>query len=151
VLGSLIQTLLAIGVLVCVSFALGFHAAAEPYHWLAALGILVLFAFAMIWLAVALGLAAKSVETASNTPMILLLLPFFGSGFVSTATMPAGLRQFAAYQPFTPLADTVRGQFSGAPLGGDAIAAIAWSVGIAIVAYLWAIHLYGTRRAAEPN
>ena len=104
----------------------------------------------MIWLAVALGLAAKSVETASNTPMILMFLPFLGSGFVPAATMPTGLRQFAEYQPSTPVADTVRGLVSGGAVGGHAIAAIAWSIGIAVVSYLWAIRLYNRRRAAEP-
>ena len=151
VLGSLIQTLVAIAVLIAVAFGLGFRSAAGPLHWLAAIGILALFAFALIWLAVALGLAAKSVETASNTPMILILLPFLSSGFVSTATMPTGLRQFAEYQPFTPVADTVRGLLSGAAIGDHAIAAIAWSIGIAVVAYLWAIRLYNRRRAAEPK
>jgi ABC-2 type transport system permease protein len=130
---------------------LGFRSAAGPLHWLAAIGILALFAFALIWLAVALGLAAKSVETASNTPMILFLLLFLSSGFVATATMPTGLRQFAEYQPFTPVADTVRGLLSGAAVGDHAIAAIAWSIGIAVVAYLWAIRLYNRRRAAEPK
>src|ERR1035441_7534651 len=151
VLGSLIQTLVAIAVLIGVAFGLGFRSAAGPLHWLAAIGILVLFAFALIWLAVALGLAAKSVETASNTPMILFLLLFLSSGFVATATMPPGLRQFAEYQPFPPVADTVRGLLSGAAIGDHAIAAIAWSIGIAVVAYLWAIRLYNRRRAAEPH
>jgi ABC-2 type transport system permease protein len=151
VLGSLIQTLVAIAILIGVAFALGFRASAGPLEWLAAAGILALFAFALIWLAVALGLAAKSVETASNTPMVLLLLCFFGSGFVLTATMPDGLRQFAEYQPLTPVADTVRGLFTGGSIGGHAIAAVAWSVGIAVLSYLWAIRLYNQRRAAEPN
>jgi ABC-2 type transport system permease protein len=135
VLGSLIQTLVAIAVLIAVAFGLGFRSAAGPLQWLA----------------VALGLAAKSVETASNTPMILFLLLFLSSGFVATATMPTGLRQFAEYQPLTPVADTVRGLLSGAAIGGHAIAAIAWSIGIAVVAYLWAIRLYNRRRAAEPK
>jgi len=149
VLGSLIQTLVAIGVLIGVAFGLGFHSAADPLHWLAAIGIVALFACALIWLAVALGLAAKSVETASNTPMVLLLLLFLSSGFVSTATMPTGLRQFAEYQPFTPVADSVRTLLSGGAAGGHAIAAIAWSVGIAMVSYFWAVSLYNRRRAAE--
>jgi ABC-2 type transport system permease protein len=151
VLGSLIQTLVAIAVLIAVAFGLGFRSAAGPLHWLAAIGILALFAFALIWLAVALGLAAKSVETASNTPMILFLLLFLSSGFVATATMPTGLRQFAEYQPFTPVADTVRGLLTGTAVGDHAIAAIAWSIGIAVAAYLWAIRLYNRRRAAEPQ
>jgi ABC-2 type transport system permease protein len=151
VLGTLIQTLAAIAILVGVAFGLGFDSSAGPLEWLAATGILALFAFALIWLAVALGLAAKSVETASNTPMILMLLPFFGSVFVPTDTMPAGLRQFAEYQPFTPVADTVRGLLTDAAVGGHAVAAIAWSVGIAAVAYVWALRLYNRRRAAEPK
>jgi len=151
VLGSLIQTLAAMGILIGVAFALGFHSSAGVLDWLAAIGIVALFAFALIWLAVALGLAAKSVETASNTPMVLLLLLFLSSGFVATATMPTGLRQFAEYQPLTPVADTVRGLLSGAAIGDHAIAAIAWSIGIAVVAYLWAIRLYNRRRAAEPK
>ncbi len=151
VLGSLIQTLAGIGILIGVAFGIGFRSTAGPLHWFAAIGILALFAVALIWLAVALGLAAKSVETASNTPMILLLLLFLSSGFVRTQTMPGGLRQFAEYQPFTPVADTVRGLLTNAAVGDHAIAAIAWSIGIAVVAYLWAIHLYDTRRAAEPN
>ena len=151
VLGSLIQTLAGIAVLIGVAFGLGFRSTAGPLAWLATIGILVLFAFALIWLAVALGLAAKSVETASNTPMFLTLLPFLGSGFVPTASMPAGLRQFAEYQPFTPAADTVRGLLTHTAIGDHAVAAIAWSVGIALVSYCWAIRLYNRRRAAEPK
>ena len=151
VLGSVIQTLLAMGLLVGVAFGLGYHSSGGLLQWLAAMGLLTLFAFALIWLAVALGLAAKSVETASNTPMFLILLVFLGSGFVSTATMPAGLRQFAEYQPFTPVADTVRGLLGGAAVGSHAIAALAWSAGIAVAAYLWAMRLYNRRRAAEPS
>jgi ABC-2 type transport system permease protein len=151
VLGSMIQILVGVAVLIGVAFGLGFHSGAGPVEWFAAIGILTLFAFGLIWLAVALGLAAKSVETASNSPMILLLLLFLSSGFVSTATMPVGLRQFAEYQPFTPVADTVRGLLSHAAIGDNAIAAVAWSVGLAVVSYLWATRLYDRRRAAEPN
>jgi ABC-2 type transport system permease protein len=100
------------------------------------------FSLALVWLAAALGLAAKSVETASNTPMFHTLLPFLGSGFVPTASMPAGLRQFAEYQPFTPITETVRGLLTGTGIGTEAIAALAWSVGIAAASYLWARHLY---------
>ncbi len=151
VLGSMIQILAGIAVLIGVAFALGFHSSAGLPDWLAAIGILVLFAFALIWLAVALGLAAKSVETASNTPMILLLLLFLSSGFVSTATMPVGLRQFAEYQPFTPVADAVRELLTSTASGSHAIQAVAWSLGIAVLSYTWALSLYNRRRAAEPK
>jgi ABC-2 type transport system permease protein len=151
VLGSLIQTFAGMAILFGVAFGLGFRTTAGPLAWLATVGVLTLFALALIWLAVALGLAAKSVETASNSPMILFLLVFLSSGFVQTQTMPAGLRQFAEYQPFSPVVDTVRGLLTNAAVGGQAFAAIAWSVGITLAAYLWAIHLYNRRRAAEPT
>jgi ABC-2 type transport system permease protein len=150
VVGSLLQTLAVLVLVTAVAVALGFRSTAGPLEWLAAVGILLLFAFALIWLSTALGLAARSVETASNTPMFLTLLPFLSSGFVPTDTMPAGLRQFAAYQPFTPVTQAVRGLLTGAPVGAHAAAALAWSLGIALAAYLWSLRLYDHRRAADP-
>ena len=90
VVGSLIQTLLGLAVVTGVALALGFDATATPLEWLGAIGLLALVAFAVTWLAVALGLVTKSVEAASNLPMPLILLPFLGSGFVPTESMPAG-------------------------------------------------------------
>jgi ABC-2 type transport system permease protein len=151
VIGSMIQTLIGVVIVLGVALALGYRSTAGPLGWLGAVGVLALFTFALVWLSAALGLAAKSVETASNTPMFLTLLPLLSSGFVPTATMPAGLRQFAEYQPYTPVTQTVRGLLTGTPTGTDAIAAVGWSVGIALVCYLWAAHLYNHRRAAEPK
>ncbi|HEY7917992.1 MAG TPA: ABC transporter permease [Acidimicrobiales bacterium] len=142
VLASLIQTLSSLVIVIGVAIGLGFRPTAGPVAWLAAIGVLGLFSFALAWLATALGLAAKSVETASNTPMFLTLLVFLGSGFVPAATMPTGLHQFAQYQPFTPVTETLRGLLTRTPIGANAIGAVAWSVGLALVAYFWAIHLY---------
>ena len=147
VIASLIQALVGLVIVVAVALGLGFHPTAGPLEWLAAAGLLTLFAFALVWLSTALGLAAKTVETASNTPMVLTLLPFLGSGFVPTATMPTVLRQFAEYQPFTPITEAVRGLLTGTGPGTNAVPAIAWSLGIALVSYLWAIRLYNRRRA----
>jgi ABC-2 type transport system permease protein len=143
VLGSVLQGLLGIVVVAGIALALGFRPVGDPTACLAALGVILLFAFALAWLSVALGLAARSVETASNTPMFLTLLPFLSSGFVTTASMPSGLRQFAEYQPFTPVANALRGLLTGGGhVGGDVVQAVAWSIGIALSSYLWARHLY---------
>ncbi|HEY5400440.1 MAG TPA: ABC transporter permease, partial [Trebonia sp.] len=91
---------------------------------------------------VALGLVAKTVESASNLPMFLTLLPFLSSGFVPTASMPIGLRWFAEYEPFTPATETVRGLLVGGPVASHAIVSAAWAVGIALVSYVWAKRLY---------
>jgi len=150
VLGTVLQSLVVLALVLGVALAIGFRSSVGVGNWLAAIGVLVLFSVALIWLSTALGLAAKSVETASNTPMFLTLLPLLSSGFVPTSTMPAGLRQFAEYQPFTPTTQMLRGLLVGGPIGSHAVAAVAWSVGIALVSYLWSVRLYNMRRAAEP-
>ena len=142
VLGSLIQTTLSLAVVVAVAVGVGFRPTAGPLAWLAAVGVLAMTAFALIWPCVALGLAAKSVETASNSPMFLMLLPFLSSGSVPTQSMPAGLRWFAEYQPFTPITETLRHLLLGGPVAHDAIVAAAWCAGIALFGYLWAKKLY---------
>ena len=142
VVGSLIQTLLGLAVVTGVALALGFDATASPLEWLGAIGLLALVAFAVTWLAVALGLVTKSVEAASNLPMPLILLPFLGSGFVPTESMPPALRWFAENQPFTPIMETLRGLLLGTPIGSSGWLAIAWSVAIGLGSYVWAKHLY---------
>ncbi|OLT27811.1 ABC transporter permease [Nocardiopsis sp. CNR-923] len=142
VVGSLVQAMLCAGVVVAVALLIGYRPSAGPAEWLAALGLLALVSFALTWLSVALGLVAKTVESASNLPMPLMFLPFLGSGFVPTETLPAGLRWFAEYQPFTPVMDTLRGLLTGTGVGDAWIAALAWCVGIALVSRLWAGKLY---------
>ena len=145
VLGSMIQSLLGLAAITGLAVLIGFRSAASPLAWLAVTGLLALTALALTWLTVALGLAAKSVETASNTPMFLMLLPFLGSGFVPTSSLPAGLRWFAEYQPFTPVTTAVRQLLLGGPVGDSAVIAIAWAAGVSLGAYLWARHVYNTR------
>jgi ABC-2 type transport system permease protein len=110
-------------------------------EWLGVAGILALASFALIWLAVVMGLVTDSVETASNLPTALVLLPFLGSGFVPTASLPVPLRWFADYQPFTPIIDTLRALLSEQP-SGSAPLAIAWCAAITLVSFFWARHLY---------
>jgi ABC-2 type transport system permease protein len=142
VLGSLIQAVLGLALVTGIAIGVGFRPTATPLEWLAAAGLLVLTSVALTWLTVALGLASKSVETASNTPMFLLLLPFLSSAFVPTSSMPAALRWFAEYQPFTPITETLRGLLLGTGIGHQAMLAIAWCVVTAFGSYLWAKSLY---------
>ncbi|MFG1997746.1 ABC transporter permease [Spirillospora sp. NPDC048911] len=137
VIGSMIQTMAGVVVVLAVALLIGFRPDATPVEWLAVIGVLLLFVFAITWLAVGLGLAADSPETASNTPMPLMLLPFLGSGFVPTDSMPAWLGWFAKYQPFTPVIETVRGLLLGTPIGNNAVIAVAWCTGITVVCFLW--------------
>jgi ABC-2 type transport system permease protein len=142
ILGSAVQTLLATAIVVLVALAIGFRPTTGPTEWLAATGLVLLAAVAVSTLCVGLGLAANSVETASNSPMFLTLLPFLGSGFVPASSMPGPLRWFAENQPFTPLNEALRGLLLGTPIGNSGLLAVAWCVGIAALGLLWAIRLY---------
>ncbi|RRQ28353.1 ABC transporter permease [Rhodococcus sp. Eu-32] len=146
VLASVVQGLLAMGALILVSVALGFRPDAGLLDWLALLGVLTLLALALTWLSVALGLVSDSVETASNLPMFLIILPFLGSGFVPTDSMPTVLRWFAEYQPFTPVIETVRGLLAGDVRPATATCAVAWCVAITAAGYLWARRLMRRER-----
>jgi ABC-2 type transport system permease protein len=142
VLGAVIKTGFAVVIVAAVAFALGFRSDAGPLGWLGVIGLLVLVAFSLTWLTVAMGLAADSVETASNTPLFLMILPFVSSAFVPTDAMPAGLRHFAEYQPFTPMINALRALVTGAPTGSDLGFAIGWCVLIALLGYLWSLRLF---------
>jgi ABC-2 type transport system permease protein len=142
VLGAVVKTLFAVVVTLAFALLLGYRSEADLGQWLTVLALLVLMAFALTWLTVGLGLAADSVETASNTPLFLVMLPFLSSAFVPTDAMPWGLRQFAEHQPFTPMIDSLRALTSGEAAGSDLWLAIGWCVLIAVAGYLWSRRLF---------
>jgi len=142
VLANVAQTMLAVLIVVLVALLIGFRPSTGPAEWLAATGLLALIALALTWICVALGMVTRSVEAASNLPMPLILLPFFGSGFVPTASMPDPLRWFADNQPFTPIMETLRRLLIGGDVGSTGLIAVAWCVAITVVGYAWAKRLF---------
>ena len=142
VVGATIQTLIGVAVVTAAAIGVGFRPHANAAQWLAAFGVVLLLTFAVTWLCVGLGLSAKSVETASNSPMFLILLPFLGSGFVPADSLPAGMRWFAEYEPFTPVNETLRGLLTGTRIGDNLLITIAWCAGTAVLSYVWSRRLY---------
>jgi ABC-2 type transport system permease protein len=142
---TIATNLIAVAAIVGVAFALGFRSPAGFLDWLGVLGLVLLTSFATAWLAVALGLAAKTVEGAGMATVPLIMLPFFSSAIVPADKMGPGIKQFAEYQPFTPIIETMRGLLAGTPSAGSAIAAIAWCVGLALVGYLWSTATFKKR------
>ncbi|MEN1976120.1 ABC transporter permease [Cellulomonas sp. P4] len=148
VLGTVVQGLLAVALVLGIAVAIGYRPHAGPLGWLALAGLLTVATAAFTWLCVALGLSARSVETASNTPMLLTVLPFFGSGFVPVDTMPAAVRWFAEYQPFTPVIETTRALLTGtAPDTSTTLLALGWCVIVGAAGYAWSRALYRRERA----
>jgi len=145
VVATMLSCLIASAVIVGVAFALGFRSSASPLDWLGAIGIIVATAFAAAWLTVALGIAAKTPESAGLTVVPLILLPFLSSAIVPAAKMGQGVRQFAEYQPFTPIIESLRGLLASTPSGGYAAAALAWCAAIALAGYLWSRATFSKR------
>jgi ABC-2 type transport system permease protein len=145
VVATMLSSSAAIAAIIAVAFALGFRSPATLLDWLGAIGIIAATAFAAAWLTVALGMAAKTPESAGLTVVPLILLPFVSSAIVPAAQMGQGVRQFAEYQPFTPIIESLRGLLAGTPSGGYAAAALAWCAGIALVGYLWALATFKRR------
>ncbi len=146
VVSSVLINLIAIVALLGVAFALGFRPSAGLVDWLAVLGLVLLLAISVGWFTVALGLAAKSPETAGMAAIPLVMLPFFSSAIVPADKMGPGVRQFAEYQPFTPIIETLRGFLNGTPQTSDVLQAVGWCFAIAIVGYVWASSTF-TKRA----
>ena len=121
---------------------MGFRTGASVGAWLAVAGILVLFTLALTWIAVIAGLSAKTVDGASAFSYPLIFLPFISSAFVPTDTMPGPVRAFAEHQPVTSIVNTIQDLFAGQPVGSDIWVALAWCVGILVVAYVFAMRTY---------
>ncbi|MEU1034063.1 ABC transporter permease [Streptomyces mirabilis] len=139
---SLAANLISLVIVVGVALLMGFRSGAGVLAWLAVAGILLLFTLALTWIAVIPGLSAASVEGAGAFAYPLIFLPFISSAFVPTETMPGPVRWFAEHQPVTSIVNTIRDLFARQPVGDDIWIALAWCVGILVVAYVFAMVTY---------
>ena len=139
VLTSLVSNAISVVVIVLVALLMGFRSSAGAVAWLAVAGILALFTLALTWIAVIAGLSAKSADGAVAFSYPIVFLPFVSSAFVPTASMPAPVRAFAENQPVTSIVNTIRALFEQQPVGHDIWIALAWCVGILVVAYALAM------------
>ncbi|MFF3695579.1 ABC transporter permease [Streptomyces sp. NPDC002221] len=138
VIGSVLQSILSVVLVGAVGVAIGFRSTdATVIEWLAAFGLLVLFALSLTWIAVGMGLISPNAEAASNNAMPLILLPLLSSAFVPLHSMPGWFQPIAQYQPFTPAIETLRGLLLGTEIGNNGWLAIAWSLGLTVLGYFW--------------
>ena len=148
VFSTLLQSLATVTVTIIAAVLVGFRPYAGPTEWLIAVGIITLYIFMMSWLAVLSGVHARDPESASGLMVMVGVLPFLSSGFVPTETMPTVLRVFAENQPMTPIINTVRALFLNEPMPDGALrAALLWCIGLTVVFYILALHIYKRRVA----
>jgi ABC-2 type transport system permease protein len=142
VLTSLVSNAISVVAIVLVALLMGFRSSAGVLAWLAVAGILLLLTLTLTWIAVIAGLSAKSTDGAAAFAYPIIFLPFVSSAFVPTASMPAPVRAFAENQPVTSIVNTIRALFEQQPVGNDIWVALAWCVGILVVAYVFAMVAY---------
>ncbi|MCX4769181.1 ABC transporter permease [Streptomyces sp. NBC_01260] len=143
VVGSVLQSIISVVLVGAVGVAIGFRSTdAGVLEWIAAFGLITLFALALTWIAVGMGLAAPNPEAAGNMAMPLILLPLISSAFIPADTMPGWFRPIAEYQPFTPAIETLRGLLLGAEIGNNGWIAIAWCIGLIVLGYCWSTSLF---------
>ncbi|MEU5268653.1 ABC transporter permease [Streptomyces hygroscopicus] len=139
VVGSVLQSILSVVLVGAVAVAVGFRSTdATVLEWLAAFGLLVLFAVALTWIAVGMGLISPNAEAASNNALPMILLPLLSSAFVPVDAMPGWFQPIAEYQPFTPAIETLRGLLLGSEIGDNGWIAIVWCLGLTVLGYFWA-------------
>ncbi|MBZ9641251.1 ABC transporter permease, partial [Streptomyces sp. PSKA30] len=141
--GSVLQVLASLVLVGAVAVVMGFRSTdATALEWLAAFGLLALFALALTWIAVGMGMASPNAEAASNMAMPLILLPLISSAFIPADTMPGWFQPIAEYQPFTPAIETLRGLLLGTEIGHNGWIAIVWCVGLTALGYRWSTALF---------
>ncbi|MET9464300.1 ABC transporter permease [Streptomyces sp. NPDC006544] len=138
VIGSVLQAIASVVLVGAVGVAIGFRSTdATALEWLAAFGLLVLFALALTWIAVGMGLISPNAEAASNNALPMILLPLLSSAFVPVDAMPGWFQPIAEYQPFTPAIETLRGLLLGTEIGTDGWLAVGWCLGLTVLGYFW--------------
>jgi len=147
VLASLVSNMLTVVLIFLVALLIGFRSSAGILEWLMVAGILALFTLALTWIAVIPGLTAKSMEGATSFSYPLIFLPFISSAFVPTKTMPAVVRAFAENQPVTSIVESVRSLLNSEPIGNDIWIALAWCLGILVIAYIFSMRAYKCKAA----
>ncbi|MGW8357998.1 ABC transporter permease [Streptomyces wedmorensis] len=138
VIGSVLQSVISVVLVGAVGVAIGFRSTdATALEWLAAFGLLTLFALALTWIAVGMGLVSPNAEAASNNALPLIFLPLISSTFVPLHAMPGWFQPIAEYQPFTPAIETLRGLLLGTEIGHNGWLAVAWCLGLTVLGYYW--------------
>lgn len=145
VLTSLVSNAISVVVIIVVALLMGFRSPAGILSWLGVAGILTLFTLALTWVAAIAGLSAKSVDGASAFSYPIIFLPFISSAFVPTESMPPVVRVFAENQPVTSIVEAIRALLLDQPVGNEIWVALAWCVGVLLVAYILAMRVYNKR------
>lgn len=133
----------SVGIMIVVGLAVGFRPEAGLLGWLAAIGVMLFFSFAMCWLGAMIALLVRSPESVDQMLFTALFpLTFASSAFVPASSMPGWLQVFVNHQPVTLVVNTVRGLLLDLPVGNDGWMALAWCAAILVICVPIAVSQY---------
>ncbi len=133
-LGDSVRYVLAGTVIIVLGVILGYRPAAGVPGVLAALALVVVFAFGLSWVFTTLGLLMRSPNAVMNAGfMAIFPLTFLSNVFVDPSTLPAGLKAFVDVNPISILADASRGLMEGNASGGEVVVVLAVAAGLTAI------------------
>ena len=129
-----VRNLFVIALMLLVGFIVGFRVHTNAFELLVAVGLMLLFGFAMSWVMALVGLGTKNAEAAQAAAFpFMALLVFASNAFVPTATMPHPLRVYAEHQPFSAVVSAVRALVLGGPTLSKVLVALVWMTAVVVV------------------
>ena len=143
---DLMRAALAVAIMWVVGMLVGFRPEGGIAGNLAAVGLMLLFGFALSWLGVAAGALVRTPEALQGIMFAVVFpLTFVSSAFVPTDTMPDWMRVFAENQPMTHVVNAVRDLTLGTNLYSAELPSVLWSVGTLAVGFPLGLWLYNRR------
>jgi ABC-2 type transport system permease protein/oleandomycin transport system permease protein len=145
-IADLVRNTFVVLVMLVVGLLVGFRPEGSVIGWIAGIGLLLLFGYALSWVGAPIGLLVRNVEAAQSAGFVWLFpLTFASSAFVLTATFPVWLRAFADHQPVTLVVNAVRAFSLGKPVGSTGLEALLWCLGILVVFIPLSVWAYDRR------
>jgi oleandomycin transport system permease protein len=142
-LGDLVKYMVSLTLVFGFGAILGFRAHGSPLAVLAGGGLIMLFAFAVCWIAALVGLLANSPGSVQGLAFLVIFPLTFGSNvFVPTAELPGWLQAWVKVNPVTQVSDAARGLLLDLPLGRTITMSLLWTAGILVVFAPLAVRAY---------
>lgn len=140
---DVVRNIFVVALMSIVGFLVGFRVETSPLLFLAAIGLLLFFGYALSWAFSSIGLWVADPETAQAAAFPFLAIFVFASTvFVSPLGMPSWLRGFATYQPVSVTASAVRALMVGGPTAEWVMRSLIWIVAIIAVTAPLAVWRY---------
>ncbi|WP_238992371.1 ABC transporter permease [Jiangella ureilytica] len=117
VIADLVNQLIVLVIMIVCGFIVGWTFHNGFGQFLAAVGLLMLFAFAMLWVGALIGLSVGSPQVAASAGLIWLFpVVFMSNVFVDPSSMPSVVQAIAEWNPVSAIASGARELFGNQSL-----------------------------------